>query len=154
MSYKPSRCPDCGENVQMCCCQAWAKYTKSGGGGMSHFNRWWSKQRIEDKEAKRFSHTVCNEAAKPYQVTIDKLTAELAEVMEEAKVWKDRYRKRGYVMDEHAKALERAEVAEAELAEASTIANNNYEVILKCNRQINDLKRELARYRNGVEVEG
>ena len=82
---------------------------------MSHFNRWWSKQRIEDKEAKRFSHTVWNEAAKPYQATIDKLTAELAE--------------------------------------ASTIANNNYEVILKCNRQINDLKRELARYRNGVEVE-
>ena len=32
-----------------------------------------------------------------------------------------------------------------ELEEASTIANNNYEVILKCNRQINDLKRELAR---------
>ena len=28
MSYKPSRCPDCGENVQKCCCQAWAKYTK------------------------------------------------------------------------------------------------------------------------------
>lgn len=39
----------------------------------------------------------------------------------------------------------------AELAEASTIANNNYEVILKCNRQINDLQRELARYRNGEE---
>ena len=50
---------------------------------MSHFNRWWSKQRIEDKEAKRFSHTVWNEAAKPYQATIDKLTAELAEVREE-----------------------------------------------------------------------
>ena len=47
---------------------------------------------------------------------IERLTAELAEVMEEAKVWQDRYRKRGYVMDEHAKALERAEVAEAELA--------------------------------------
>lgn len=93
---------------------------------MSHFNRWWSKQRILDKEAKRFSHTVWNEAAKPYQVTIDKLTAELAEVREEAKVWQDRYRKRGYVMDEHTKALERAEVAEA----------------------------ELARYKQGVEVEG
>ena len=39
----------------------------------------------------------------------------------------------------------------AELTEASTIANNNYEVILKCNRQINDLQRELARYRNGEE---
>jgi len=38
-----------------------------------------------------------------------------------------------------------------ELAKASTIANNNYEVILKCNRQINDLQRELARYRNGEE---
>ena len=84
----------------------------------------------------------------------DRLTTELAEAREEAKVWKDRYRKRGYVMDEHAKALERAEVAEAELAEASTIANNNYEVILKCNRQINDLKRELARYRICEEVEG
>ena len=93
---------------------------------MSHFNRWWSKQRIKDKEAKRFSHTVWNEAAKPYQVTIDKLTAELAEVREEAKVWQDRYRKRGYVMDEHTKALERAEVAEA----------------------------ELARYKQGVEVDG
>ena len=46
----------------------------------------------------------------------DCLTAKLAEVREEAKVWQDRYRKRGYVMDEHAKALERAEVAEAELA--------------------------------------
>lgn len=45
---------------------------------------------------------------------IDRLTAKLAEVREEAKVWQDRYRKRGYVMDEHAKALERAEVAEAE----------------------------------------
>ena len=44
----------------------------------------------------------------------DCLTAKLEEAMEEAKVWQDRYRKRGYVMDEHAKALERAEVAEAE----------------------------------------
>ena len=46
----------------------------------------------------------------------DRYKAALAEAMEEAKVWQDRYRKRGYVMDEHAKALERAEVAEAELA--------------------------------------
>ena len=45
----------------------------------------------------------------------DRYKAALAEAMEEAKVWQDRYRKRGYVMDEHAKALERAEVAEAEL---------------------------------------
>lgn len=57
---------------------------------------------------------------------IDRRTTKLAEVMEEAKVWQDRYRKRGYVMDEHAKALERAEVAEA----------------------------ELARYKQGVEVDG
>ena len=46
----------------------------------------------------------------------DRLTEKLEEAIEEAKVWQDRYRKRGYVMDEHAKALERAEVAEAELA--------------------------------------
>ena len=46
----------------------------------------------------------------------DRYKAALAEAIEEAKVWQDRYRKRGYVMDEHAKALERAEVAEAELA--------------------------------------
>jgi len=56
----------------------------------------------------------------------DRYKAALAEAIEEAKVWQDRYRKRGYVMDEHAKALERAEVAEA----------------------------ELARYKQGVEVEG
>ena len=55
----------------------------------------------------------------------DRYKAALAEAIEEAKVWQDRYRKRGYVMDEHAKALERAEVAEA----------------------------ELARYKHGVEVE-
>lgn len=57
---------------------------------------------------------------------VSALTAELAEAMEEAKVWQDRYRKRGYMMDEHAKALERAEVAEA----------------------------ELARYKSGVEMDG
>lgn len=57
-----------------------------------------------------------NEKTKCPCCEVERLTAELAEVMEEAKVWQDRYRKRGYVMDEHAKALERAEIAEAELA--------------------------------------
>ena len=60
--------------------------------------------------------TVIGESMVHLLDVIDRLTTELAEVMEEAKVWQDRYRKRGYVMDEHAKALERAEVAEAELA--------------------------------------
>ena len=61
----------------------------------------------------------------------DRLTEKLEEAIEEAKVWQDRYRKRGYVMDEHAKALERAEVAEAELArykqgvELETIVHSN-----------------------------
>ena len=61
----------------------------------------------------------------------DRLTEKLEEAIEEAKVWQDRYRKRGYVMDEHAKALERAEVAEAELArykqgvEVETIVHSN-----------------------------
>ena len=60
--------------------------------------------------------TVIGESMVHLLDVIDRLTTELAEVMEEAKVWQDRYRKRGYVMDEHAKALERAEIAEAELA--------------------------------------
>ena len=127
MSYKPSRCPDCGENVQMCCCQAWAKYTKSGGGGMSDENY---QERIEQIRHDRDKYigmwrSQCTIAEEVMQER-DRYKAALAEAMEEAKAWQDRYRKRGYVMDEHAKALKRAEVAEA----------------------------KLARYKQGVEVEG
>ena len=42
MRYKPSRCPDCGENVQMCCCQAWAKYTKDTKKPLTPFQKFWN----------------------------------------------------------------------------------------------------------------
>ena len=95
---------------------------------MSHFNRWWSKQRIEDKEAKRFSHTVWNEAAKPYQVTIDKLTAELAEVREE---YGHKCAKCGSVLQLVRPGKHQCQYCEMESA----------------------LTAELARYKQGVEVE-
>ena len=95
---------------------------------MSHFNRWWSKQRIEDKEAKRFSHTVWNEAAKPYQVTIDKLTAELAEMREE---YGHKCAKCGSVLQLVRPGKHQCQYCEMESA----------------------LTAELARYKQGVEVE-
>lgn len=95
---------------------------------MSHFNRWWSKQRIEDKEAKRFSHTVWNEAAKPYQVTIDKLTAELAEVREE---YGHKCAKCGSVLQLVRPGKHQCQYCEMESA----------------------LTAELARYKQGVEVD-
>ena len=95
---------------------------------MSHFNRWWSKQHIKDKEAKRFSHTVWNEAAKPYQVTIDKLTAELAEMREE---YGHKCAKCGSVLQLVRPGKHQCQYCEMESA----------------------LTAELARYKQGVEVE-
>lgn len=50
---------------------------------------------------------------------IEEITAlerELVEAKEEAQIWENRFRQRGYVMEEHAKALERAERAEQKVA--------------------------------------
>ena len=115
---------------------------------MSHFNRWWSKQRIEDKEAKRFSHTVWNESAKPYQVTIDKLTAELAEMREE---YGHKCAKCGSVLQlvrpgkHQCQYCEMESALTAELAAEKKFSQDRID-------DIEELHLELARYKQGVEV--
>ena len=47
MSYKPSKCPDCKSNVQMCCCQAWDKNSQSE---IHEYEDKWLYQRIEELE--------------------------------------------------------------------------------------------------------
>lgn len=41
MSYKPSKCPDCKSDVQMCCCQAWEKTYQQDLRINKEFDNWY-----------------------------------------------------------------------------------------------------------------
>lgn len=76
---------------------------------------------------------------------IKRLTAELAEAREESQTWQDRFRKRGYLMDDHAKALERAEAAEKRLAEISADW-------IVCNEKLIQVERERDNWRESARM--
>ena len=55
------------------------------------------------------------------------------------------------VLDQIVRQQAEIDRLKAELEEASTIANDNYQVILKCNAQINGYKRQLDSFKESTE---
>ena len=144
MSYKPSRCPDCGENVQMCCCQAWAKYTKSGGGGM--------KTILED--AWDEVQNVCGIwVYETLGAEFDRLAAELTEARETRNALADfgqTYKKLTDLLcrihRDGGQAIGKYGVDKAYV--------DAVKIVLQTFDRAEKAESELTRYKQGVEVEG